>query len=133
MKKSENNALEIVQLINEIVDKEYENIKGQGEILEGIEKLHQQIRFEEPYLAEYIKKRMLCLAEGKGKVNAAKIFFLCDGEVKTCKKHSCYKNGGDCKFTSDIGHAKNFQKFYKSSTNFYENDAASGNQTQSED
>lgn len=76
---------------------------------------------------------VLCCAKGKGKVNAEKIFYLCDGEVETCKKHSCYKNGGDCKFTSDIRHAKDFYNFHESSTIFYENEDASGNQMQPED
>lgn len=41
-----------------------------------------------------------------------KIFYLCDGEVPECKKTHCYKNTDDtpCKLTSDIAHAKNFEK-----------------------
>lgn len=57
-----------------------------------------------------------------------KIFYLCDGKVEKCSKRTCYKNGGDCKHTSDIEHAKNFQKVFKDS--FRENESASENQTQ---
>ena len=41
-----------------------------------------------------------------------KVFFLCDGEKEDCKKTCCYKNTDDtpCKRTSDINHAKNFEK-----------------------
>ena len=33
-----------------------------------------------------------------------KIFYLCDGERENCKKRNCYKNGGDCRHTTDISH-----------------------------
>lgn len=41
-----------------------------------------------------------------------KIFFLCDGNMPGCKKTHCYKNTDDapCKRTSDINHAKNFER-----------------------
>lgn len=41
-----------------------------------------------------------------------KIYFLCDGEKEDCKRTYCYKNTDDepCKRTSDINHAKNFEK-----------------------
>lgn len=35
------------------------------------------------------------------------IFYLCDGNVENCNKCSCYKNGGECRYTSDISHAIN--------------------------
>lgn len=38
-----------------------------------------------------------------------KILFLCDGNVPECKKTHCYKSGGECKCTSDIRHAINFE------------------------
>lgn len=34
-------------------------------------------------------------------------FYLCDGKVKDCNKKSCYKNGGECRHTSN---AKNRKK-----------------------
>lgn len=37
----------------------------------------------------------------------SKIFVLCDGEVESCKKTGCYKNGGDCRHTTDTKHAIN--------------------------
>ena len=37
-----------------------------------------------------------------------KVFYLCDGNVPECKKTFCYQNGGECRHTSDIKHALNF-------------------------
>lgn len=44
-----------------------------------------------------------------------KIFYLCDGKVPRCMEKNggkgspgCYRNGGDCKHTSDPEHAINF-------------------------
>ena len=41
-----------------------------------------------------------------------KIYFLCDGEQEDCKRTYCYTETDDepCKRTSDINHAKNFEK-----------------------
>lgn len=41
--------------------------------------------------------------------DATKIYYLCDGEVPTCKKACCYKDGGICDKTTDIAHAINFE------------------------
>lgn len=38
-----------------------------------------------------------------------KIFYLCDGERENCKKRNCYKNGGDCRHTTDISHGIPFR------------------------
>jgi len=27
------------------------------------------------------------------------VLYLCDGNVESCRKTSCYKNGGECKLT----------------------------------
>ena len=42
----------------------------------------------------------------------SRVFYLCDGERENCKRNMCYKNGGDCKHTKDIRHAKNFSRKY---------------------
>lgn len=62
----------------------------------------------------------------------SRVFYLCDGERENCKKNMCYKNGGDCKHTKDVKHAKNFSRkdVRQESSNFYENEAASKNQMQ---
>ena len=39
-----------------------------------------------------------------------RVFYLCDGEKEDCKRTNCYQNGGECKHTEDIEHAKNFSK-----------------------
>ncbi len=59
-----------------------------------------------------------------------KVFYLCDGEVENCKKTMCYKNGGVCNHTSNIRHARNFNKKDLPYPVFYENEAVSGNQIQ---
>ena len=39
-----------------------------------------------------------------------KIFYRCDGEVESCTKESCFKNGGGCRHTLNPEHAVNFRK-----------------------
>ena len=45
-----------------------------------------------------------------------RVLYLCDGNVPTCKKNTCYKNPkrkGDCPpctYTKDVTHALNFHK-----------------------
>ena len=39
------------------------------------------------------------------------ILYLCNGEVKECKKTNCYKRGGPCRHTSNVRYAENFQKY----------------------
>lgn len=42
------------------------------------------------------------------------VYFLCDGNKEECiGEENCYKNGGDCKRTTDVTHAKNFRKVKK--------------------
>lgn len=43
------------------------------------------------------------------------ILYLCDGENENCTKKGCYLNGGECKHTKNIRHAKNFQNFLEGS------------------
>lgn len=38
------------------------------------------------------------------------VFYLCDGERENCKKRTCYKNGGNCRHTTNINHAMNFER-----------------------
>lgn len=37
----------------------------------------------------------------------SKTFVLCDGKINGCKKTECYKNGGECRHTTDSKHAIN--------------------------
>lgn len=37
----------------------------------------------------------------------SEVLFLCDGKREICKPWECYINGGKCKHTTDISHAKN--------------------------
>ena len=63
-----------------------------------------------------------------------KTFYLCDGKSENCKKRCCYKKWGDCRHTSDINHALNFERKgrYKNGS-FYEKEDASRNETPSMD
>lgn len=63
-----------------------------------------------------------------------KVFFLCNGQKRDCKKRCCYKNGGDCRHTSDINHALNFERKgrYKNGS-FYEKEDVSRDETPSKD
>lgn len=49
--------------------------------------------------------------------NNPKLLYLCDGNIQTCKKDWCYKNGGECKHTTNEEHARN-----KDSHNFTPDD-----------
>ena len=62
------------------------------------------------------------------------IFYLCNGEREKCKKRNCYKNGGNCRHTTDISHAMNFERRgkYKNGS-FYEKEDVSRNETSSID
>lgn len=63
-----------------------------------------------------------------------KVFYLCDGEKEDCKKMTCYKNGGECKHTSNIEHALNFERVGKNEKGtFYEKEDVSRNETPSTD
>lgn len=63
-----------------------------------------------------------------------KVFFLCNGQKRDCKKRSCYINGGNCKHTSDIRSALNFERKgkYKNGS-FYEKEDVSRDETPSKD
>lgn len=48
-----------------------------------------------------------------------KCMFLCDG-MKKCGQHiNCYKNGGECRYTSDLNHAMNFTAYMHGSTRIF--------------
>lgn len=44
----------------------YEAISKEGKILDGIEKIYRQVRFEKPELGIYIRKKMLQIAKERG-------------------------------------------------------------------
>lgn len=39
-----------------------------------------------------------------------KVFYLCNGKKADCKKRTCYINGGNCRHTSDVECALNFER-----------------------
>lgn len=38
-----------------------------------------------------------------------KIAYICNGDAPGCEKRTCYLNGGDCRYTSDISNARSFK------------------------
>lgn len=38
-------------------------------------------------------------------METVKVFYLCDGNVETCKRTHCYKEGGPCSHTQNDAHA----------------------------
>lgn len=55
-----------------------------------------------------------------------KILYLCDGNIPTCKKSTCYKNAGEndscpvCNYTKDVTHAVNFKKTRSAHESYFE-------------
>jgi len=47
------------------------------------------------------------------------IIYLCDGEVETCAKTHCFKNGRECSHTPDVRHAVNFVKYPDNESDFF--------------
>ena len=60
-----------------------------------------------------------------------RVFYLCNGEKEDCKKRTCYKNGGECKHTSNVEYALNFERPRKNCA-FFEKEGTSRNETPSE-
>lgn len=40
----------------------------------------------------------------------SRVFYLCNGKKKDCKKRTCYQKGGICRHTTDINYATNFER-----------------------
>lgn len=59
-----------------------------------------------------------------------KVFYLCNGQKDDCQKGNCYRNGGNCRHTSDINHALNFEikGSYKNGGSFYEKEQNEANE-----
>ena len=49
-----------------------------------------------------------------------KIFYLCDGKVPECPKTHCYQHGNECRHTTNIEHAVNFEKVSSVTQSYYE-------------
>ena len=57
---------EMLHVIDQAIILQYEEIKRQGKILLGIEEVDRQIRFQNPGLAQHIKRRMMEIAKERG-------------------------------------------------------------------
>lgn len=85
-------------------------------------------------MTKFCYRNMMYAKRKKGGEKMEKIFYLCDGERENCKKRNCYKNGGDCRHTTDISHAMNFERRGKCKNgSFYEKEDVSRNETSSMD
>lgn len=56
----------ILDKIEEAIQEEYAEVKRKGSIIAGIEDIFRQVRFCNPELAQYIKKRLLDIAKNDG-------------------------------------------------------------------
>lgn len=56
----------LLSKIEKAMQEEYTEIKQQGSLLSGIENLYRQVRFQNPELASYVRKRLLDIAENNG-------------------------------------------------------------------
>ena len=56
-----------------------------------------------------------------------RVFYLCNGEVPYCGKHTCYKNKNatedSCRHTTNVAYALNFEKTDKCISYFEKDDA----------
>lgn len=57
---------EMIDKIENAILQGYEAISKEGKILDGIEKIYRQVRFEKPELGIYIRKKMLQIAKERG-------------------------------------------------------------------
>ena len=64
---------------------------------------------KEHYIGPYIKKINTQLEQIRER-EKIKVFYLCDGEMRTCTKTHCYKIGGECRHTHYVENAIHFEK-----------------------
>ena len=54
---------EMVSEIDKVIEKKYQEIRESGRVYRGINKLYEDLRFEKTYLAMYVRRKMMELAE----------------------------------------------------------------------
>ena len=56
----------MVSKIDKAIEKKYQEIRESGRVYRGINKLYEDLCFKKPYLAMYVRRKMMELAEEKG-------------------------------------------------------------------
>ena len=57
---------EMVSEIDKAIEKKYQEIRESRRVYRGINKFYEDLCFEKPYLAMYVRRKMMELAEEKG-------------------------------------------------------------------
>ena len=64
--KTEGRSDELIKVLDEAVEKKYQKIKETGKVYTGIQEFCQQLRWTNPQIAEYARKKMMDLAIRNG-------------------------------------------------------------------
>lgn len=64
--KTEGRSDDLIKVLDEAVEKKYQKIKETGKIYTGIQEFCQQLRWANPQIAEYARKKMMDLAIRNG-------------------------------------------------------------------
>ncbi|RGX99819.1 hypothetical protein DXA57_11305 [Blautia sp. OF03-15BH] len=56
----------MVSEIDKAIERKYQEIKESGRVYRGINKFYEDLCFEKTYLAMYVRRKMIELAEEKG-------------------------------------------------------------------
>lgn len=67
--KTEGRSDDLIKVLDEAVEKKYQKIKETGKVYTGIQEFCQQLRWTNPQIAEYARKKMMDLA-------------ICNGDLK---------------------------------------------------
>lgn len=64
--KTEGRSDDLIKVLDEAVEKKYQKIKENGKVYTGIQEFCQQLRWTNPQIAEYARKKMMDLAIRNG-------------------------------------------------------------------
>ena len=64
--KTEGRSDDLIKVLDEAVEKKYQKIKETGKVYTGIQEFCQQLRWTNPQIAEYARKKMMDLAIRNG-------------------------------------------------------------------
>ena len=64
--KTEDRSNDLIKVMDEAVEKKYQKIRETGKVYTGIQGFCQQLRWTNPQIAEYVRKKMIDLANKKG-------------------------------------------------------------------
>lgn len=64
--KTEDRSDDLIKVMDEAVEKKYQKIRETGKVYTGIQEFCQQLRWTNPQIAEYVRKKMMDLAIHNG-------------------------------------------------------------------